>query len=194
MARALVQPGCKTGCGARQGGVKDQTAVRRVVVGDQDDRSPSLQIAGVGHHIPGAAVGHESAAKPEASARDLVPDRGRADCGGHRSQRPGAQSAAARGERTTCREQVGQRQRPPVAAVGSLLLDARLRAVLPQARGDRFGRPPFAFGGRRSLETGQFPNKTSPAIRFAQAIMHRPSCITSCAVVDQQPVSRGERR
>ena len=127
-------------------GVEHEPAVRGVVVGDEHDRALRLAVAGLGDHVPGGAVGQRAAPEPEPAAAHVVPHGRRGRAAHQHRQHPPPE------ERQERRDGVQDAERPPVAAVGRLLLDARLAAGGAQLLGEPLrrlcARPRTPTGGR----------------------------------------------
>jgi hypothetical protein len=150
---ALVLLGEALGEQARQGRVEHQPAVRRVVMGDHDDRLGAVRIARFAEHVEGVAVGQQCASKPQPPAADFIPDRRRRARPDRARQQPCPARARASGrEPGERRAAVEQAQRPPVAAVSPLDLDLDRVSVIAHARSDPLCGASLALGRRRSLD------------------------------------------
>jgi hypothetical protein len=118
------------------------------VVGDEDERAPGVRVAGFGGHVPGRAAGQRGAAECAGPVVEVVPEGGRRGRGERAVRAPAAQHPragdGARGAQ--------QPERPPVAAVDALLLDARVQAGLAQALGDPLRGLALALRGRGTLD------------------------------------------
>ena len=112
--------------------MEHEPGMRRVVVGDEHDRSLGIGVAHLRHHVPGRAVRQDRATKPATAVTEVVPQGGGAGAGQGRGDRASVglarrkrECAARRGER------VHEPDRPPVAAVRALLLDGEPAARAP---------------------------------------------------------------
>ena len=121
-------------------GVEHESAVSRVMMRDEHHRAISIAITRLRDHVPGGALGKQSAAKPASSVSEVVPQRRRSGARGQCGREAAGPAAAGKRQRPAPeREQVGQADRPPVAAVRPLLLDGRVATPPAQARGDPLG-------------------------------------------------------
>ena len=147
LVRLLVQPRREAHTEPRQRRVEDESAVGGVVVGDEHERALGIAVPGLGHHIPGGAVGQRRTAEPQPPAARVVPHRR----GGERAHQ--RRERAAPGERGQQAGGVQEPDRPPVAAVGGLGLDPGLTsggAQLARPPSPRPGAPPAMPTGART--------------------------------------------
>ena len=130
----------------RQGRVEHEAAVGGVVVGDEHDRAARVR----GRPVSATTfqVGRcGSSARRNQSRPPLTSSQTAAAATPPTSS--GEQPAEQRRER---RGGVQQAERPPVAAVGPLLLDADLAAGGAELACEPLRRPPLALGRRRALD------------------------------------------
>ncbi len=123
-ARACIR-GAQLQRNPRQDRMEDQSRMRGVVVGDQHERPIGIRVADLRHHVPGRAMGERRAAEPATAVAEVVPQRGGADAGDGCRERAGQALRRLRRASTPpmAAASVDQADRPPVAAVGALLLD-----------------------------------------------------------------------
>ena len=138
-------------------GVEDQAGVGGVVVGDEHHGGLGVAIAGLGDHVPGRALGQEPPAEPQRAPAHVVPHR-EGGGGAHRRREraaPRRAPAPPRRQRHQRRRGVGHAQRPPVRAVGALLLDPGLAAQLAEPGGDPLRGHALSVRGGRALQRGE---------------------------------------
>ena len=178
-SRARMQPRRELERDPRQDRVEDQARVGRIVVGDQHERPLGVGIADLRDHVPRRPVGQHRAAEPAPAVAEVIPQGGRADAGNARGERAGQQCAprAAQRERAARgRDRVDEADRPPVAAVGALLLDRHPAAERAQPLSDQLGAAPLAVGGRRAVERRELADRRLPVVGVVRIRGHRSSC------------------
>ena len=176
-ARARVQPRRDLQRDPRQDRVEDQPRVGGVVMRDQHERARSVRISDLRHHVPRRPMGEHRPAEPAPAVAEVVPQRRRSDPGDAGRERARRQAAPAQRERAGGHgERVHQADRPPVAAVGALLLDLDPAPERAQPLGDQLGGLALALGSGGPVHRGELADRGLPVGGVIGVRRHRSAC------------------